>query len=67
MKIPKHHLPHIEALTQNVIGMIIAFIILKIFGMSFTESVLLQSIFFITSYIRSYAIRKLFKNIIQED
>lgn len=63
MKIPKHHLPHIEALTQNVIGMIVAFIILKIFGMSFTESVMLQSIFFITSYIRSYAIRKLFKKV----
>lgn len=67
MKIPKNSLPHIEALTQNIIGMIVAFIILKIFGMSFTESILLQSIFFITSYIRSYAIRRIFKNIIQED
>ena len=63
MKIPKHHLPHIEALTQNIIGMIIAFIILKIFGMSFTESVLLQSVFFVTSYIRSYVIRRFFKKI----
>lgn len=67
MKIPKHHLPHIEALTQNIIGMIIAFIILKIFGMSFTESVLLQSIFFITSYIRSYVIRMVFKKIESSD
>ena len=63
MKIPKSSIPHIEALTQNIVGMIIAFIILKLFGMSFTESVLLQSIFFVTSYIRSYAIRKLFKSI----
>lgn len=63
MKIPKNSLPHIEALAQNVIGMIVAFIILKIFGMSFTESVLLQSIFFITSYIRSYTIRRVFKKI----
>ena len=63
MKIPKNSLPHIEALTQNIIGMVIAFITLKMFGMSFTESVLLQSIFFVTSYIRSYAIRKLFKSI----
>ena len=64
MKIPKNSLPHIEALTQNIIGMIVAFIILKIFGMSFTESVALQAVFFITSYIRSYVIRRVFKNII---
>lgn len=67
MKIPKHYIPHIEALTQNIVGLIIAFIILKLFGMSFTESILLQSIFFVTSYIRSYVIRRIFKNIIQED
>ena len=63
MKIHKNYLPHIEALTQNIVGMIVAFIILKLFGMSFTESVLLQSIFFITSYIRSYVIRGVFKKL----
>ena len=67
MKIPKNSIQHIEALTQNIVGMMVAFIILKIFGMSFTESILLQSIFFVTSYIRSYVIRRIFKNIIQED
>ena len=67
MKLPKNSLPHIEALTQNIVGTIIAFIILKMFGMSFTESFLLQSVFFVTSYVRSYVIRRVFKNIIQED
>ena len=67
MNIPKHYIPHIEALTQNIVGMVVAFIILNIFGMSFTESVLLQSVFFVTSYVRSFVIRRIFKNIIQED
>ena len=54
-------LPHIEALTQNILGMIIAFIILYLWGMSMSESIALQCVFFITSYIRSYLVRGVFK------
>lgn len=56
-------LPHLEALTQNVLGMIIAFAILHLWGMSMSESVALQCVFFITSYIRSYIVRKFFQTI----
>ena len=54
-------LPHAEALTQNILGMIIAFAILHLWGMSMSESVALQCVFFITSYIRSYLVRKVLK------
>lgn len=53
-------LAHIESLAQNVVGLIIAFCILKGFGMSTHDSLVLQAIFFVTSYIRSYTIRRLF-------
>lgn len=56
-------LPHAEALTQNVLGVIIAFAILYLWGMSMSESIALQCVFFITSYIRSYLVRKLFQTI----
>lgn len=54
---------HIEALTQNILGMIIAFIILYLWGMSMSESIALQCVFFITSYIRSYLVRKFFQTL----
>lgn len=59
----KWYYKHAEALTQNIVGMIIAFIILHLFGMSFSDSVGLQATFFVTSYIRSYMIRSLFERI----
>lgn len=59
--ISSNTLPHIEALTQNILGMIIAFAILHLWGMSVSESIALQCVFFITSYIRSYLVRKVFK------
>lgn len=61
--ISSNTLPHIEALTQNILGMIIAFAILHLWGMSMSESIALQCVFFITSYIRSYLVRKFFQTI----
>ena len=55
-----NRLIHLEALTQNVVGLLIAFVILRLFGLSTEQSLLIQSVFFVTSYIRSYAIRYLF-------
>ena len=51
---------HLEALTQNVVGLLIGFIILTWWGLSPTESVSLQAVIFVSSYIRSYVIRRLF-------
>lgn len=59
----RKYLPHIEALTQNVVGLIIAFCILKAFGMSTEDSIALQMVFFVVSYARSFLIRKLFRYI----
>lgn len=61
--ISSNTLPHLEALTQNILGMIIAFAILHLWGMSMSESIVLQCVFFITSYIRSYLVRKFFQTI----
>ena len=49
-----------EALTQNIFGMLIGFLILTWYGLSVKQSIWLQSIFFVTSYIRSFVIRRLF-------
>ena len=51
---------HAETLTQNVVGLLIGFIILKFFGLTTSQSVQLQLVFFTTSYLRSYLIRRLF-------
>ncbi len=59
----KWYLSHAETIAQNVIGLIISFIILSLWGMSPTESIGLQAIFFVTSYIRSYLIRRYFNHI----
>ena len=53
---------HLETLAQIVSGNIIALVILYFYGMTLTQSLSLQVIFFITSYIRSYFIRKMFIN-----
>ena len=47
---------HLETLAQIVSGNIIALVILYFYGMSLTQSLSLQVVFFITSYIRSYFI-----------
>jgi hypothetical protein len=46
--------------SKNVLGLIIAFIILRFYGLSTHESVQLQAIFFVASYARSYAVRRAF-------
>ena len=51
---------HLETLAQIISGNIIALVILYFYGMSITQSLSLQVVFFVTSYIRSYFIRKTF-------
>ena len=53
-------LTHLETLAQIISGNIIALVILYFYGMTLTQSLSLQVVFFITSYIRSYFIRKMF-------
>ena len=53
-------LTHLETLAQIFSGNIIALVILYFYGMSLQQSLSLQIVFFITSYIRSYFIRKMF-------
>ena len=57
------HLMHLETLAQIVSGNIIALVILYFYGMTLTQSLSLQVVFFITSYIRSYFIRKTFSKL----
>ena len=56
-------LTHLETLAQIISGNIIALVILYFYGMSLQQSLSLQVVFFITSYIRSYFIRKTFSKI----
>ena len=56
-------LTHAETITQNVVGVVIGYIILKCFGLSNTESLHLQAVFFIASYTRGYLIRRIFSGI----
>ena len=51
---------HLETLAQILVGNVVALVILYFYGMTLTQSLSLQVIFFITSYIRSYFIRKMF-------
>ena len=51
---------HLETLAQILVGNVVALVILYFYGLTLTQSLSLQVIFFITSYIRSYFIRKTF-------
>lgn len=62
----RERMVHLETLTQNIVGLIVAFIILTLWGLPFIESLALQTIFFVTSYIRGYCIRKLFRSLNKE-
>ena len=55
---------HIETLTQMIVGLILGYVILRMFGLTNTQSIALQVVFFIVSYARSYTIRWLFKEVI---
>ena len=54
---------HLETLAQIISGNIIALVILYFYGMSLQQSLSLQIVFFVTSYIRSYFIRKMFSKL----
>ena len=51
---------HLETLAQILVGNVVALVILYFYGMTLTQSLSLQVVFFVTSYIRSYFIRKMF-------
>ena len=55
---------HIETLTQMIVGLVIGYVILRMFGLTNTQSITLQFIFFVVSYARSYTIRWVFKEVI---
>ena len=57
---------HLETLAQILVGNVVALVILYFYGMTLTQSLSLQVVFFITSYIRSYFIRKMFIKFMQE-
>ena len=54
---------HLETLAQILVGNVVALVILYFYGMSLQQSLGLQLIFFVTSYIRSYFIRKTFSKL----
>ena len=55
---------HIETLTQMLVGLILGYVILRAFGLTNSQSITLQCIFFVVSYVRSYTICWLFKEVI---
>ena len=54
---------HLETLAQILVGNVLALVILSLYGMTLTQSLSLQVVFFVTSYIRSYFIRKTFSKL----
>ena len=54
---------HLETLAQILVGNVVALVILYFYGMTLTQSLSLQVVFFVTSYIRSYFIRKTFSKL----
>ena len=59
----QNQLIHLETITQIFVGNIVALVILYFYGMTLTQSLSLQVMFFITSYVRSYFIRKMFSKL----
>ena len=57
---------HLETLAQILVGNVVALVILYFYGMTLTQSLYLQVVFFITSYIRSYFIRRTFSKLGKE-
>lgn len=60
MAAQKWYVSHAETLAQNIIGQLIAFLVLHLYGMDVTTSLQIQVILFVASYLRSYVIRRLF-------
>ena len=57
---------HLETLAQILVGNVVALVILYFYGMSLQQSLSLQLIFFVSSYIRSYFIRRTFSKLGKE-
>ena len=57
---------HLETLAQILVGNVVALVILYFYGMTLTQSLSLQVVFFVTSYIRSYFIRRTFNKLGKE-
>ena len=55
---------HIETLTQMLVGLILGYVILRAFGLTNSQSITLQFIFFVVSYARSYTTSWLFTELI---
>ena len=62
----KSQLLHLETLAQILVGNVVALVILYFYGMTLTQSLSLQVVFFISSYIRSYFIRRSFSKLGKE-
>lgn len=63
MNITNRHYAHLETITQNILGIIVGLIILRLFNIPFSNSIKLQVIFFVVSYIRSYCVRRMFSKL----
>lgn len=56
----KWYVSHAEALTQNIAGLLIAFVVMMSLKIPLHTTLQIQVILFFTSYIRSYTIRRIF-------
>ena len=56
----KWYVSHAETLAQNIIGLLVGFVILRCFGLDTLESIHLQAVIFVASYVRGYVIRRCF-------
>lgn len=54
---------HIETITQNVLGILIGMFILHLFNIPFNQSLQMQVVFFIVSYVRGYCVRTVFSKL----
>ena len=63
MNLTNKHYAHLETITQNILGIIAGLIILRLFNIPFSDSIKLQAIFFVVSYIRSYCVRRMFSKL----
>jgi len=63
MDINKKYLTHAETLSQNILGILIGFAIMRLFGVPTDVGVKMQVVLFVASYIRSYSVRSTFRKI----
>lgn len=55
------YVSHAETLAQNVVGQLIAFVVLHAYGIETATGLQLQVTFLIVAYARGYAIRRAFE------